>query len=90
MRPYKSFEPNHTVCSPGGKITKVDNAKHPVPSAKSDVFGKTRVIIFTIYAYLVAVRLTLGFFKGKLFAGGSLTIPIPYLSQFFRIQLKFS
>ena len=45
------------------------------------MFSKTRVIIFTIYTYLVAVGLILGFPKGKPIAGGSLTLPIPHLSQ---------
>ena len=87
MRPYKSFEPNQTVCSPGGKITEVDNVRRQVPSAKSDVFGKTMVIIFTIYACLAAVGLILGYSEGEHSAGGLLIIPIPRLSQFFGIHI---
>ena len=51
------------------------------------MFSKTRVIIFTIYTYLVAVGLILGFPKGKPIAGDSLTLPIPHLSQSVGISI---
>ena len=59
----------------------MDNTRRPVLSAESDTFSKTSVIGFTICAYLTAGGLILGFSKGELFAGGTLTIPIPQLSQ---------
>ena len=62
---------------PGGKI-EVDGTKRPVLYV---MFSKATVIIFTVYAYLAAVGLILGFSKGKPIIDGSLAFPVHHLSQ---------